>query len=288
MNPNIISNPSQLPKDFLIILKNSIQVKPTGKFFVLPEGTYAFSQDSNELMDIYNSVQRAKQPAQANTSGLIFPMLYVGNPGTGKTYTARELAVATGRKFLRIGFKYGINFESILREYDKDLGWKMTEFYNLLVSQEHAVVLLDEFNIHGVDQKSFQILLDDQAQIEVFGQTITKNPNIQYILAINPQDTQTDPISFAIEDRCVEVYFSLTDKAMQGITAIPQNRFDVIKWVYQKFEIPYSIRTLQKCNMLSLEEFKSHVAALLKRRADEKHDPKVLEAPEFMAKTKGW
>lgn len=275
---------SKLTKEFLKMLKDNTVVKATGKFFVLPEGTFPFTQDIAELESLMDTINKPKHTA---TNSILFPMLYVGNPGTGKTYQARELARATNRKFLRIGFKFGINFESILREYDKDLGWKYTEFYNILTSQEPTVVLFDEFNIHGVDQKSFQILLDDQDEIEVFGQTIKKNLNIQYILAINPQDTQTDPISFAIEDRCVEVFFSLTDKAMIGITAVPQSRFDIIKWVYQKFEVPYSIRTLQKCDKLSVDEFKMHIAALLKRRKDD-FDPKIIESVEMNAKLKGW
>lgn len=274
----------KLTKEFLLLLKENTVVKPTGKFFILPEGTFPFTQDSNELLEIMKVVMK---PTQQTTGGILFPMLYVGNPGTGKTYQAKELADTTNRKFLRIGFKYGINFESILREYDKDLGWKYTDFYNILTSTTPAVVLFDEFNIHGVDQKSFQILLDDQDHIEVFGQTIKKNPNIQYILAINPQDTQTDPISFAIEDRCVEVFFSLTDQTMLGITAIPKTRFDIVKWVYQKFEIPYSIRTLQKCNQLTREEFKLHISALLKRRKDD-FDPKIIESVEMNAKLQGW
>lgn len=266
-------------------LKDSIEVKPTGKFFVFGKDTFPFTNDPVELEKILIAVDKPKVSYAG--AGRLFPLLYVGNPGTGKTYQAKELADTTGRKFLRIGFKFGINFESILREYDKETGWKYTEFYKILTSKEPAVVLFDEFNIHGVDQKSFQILLDDGPVIEVFGVTIHKNPNIQYILAINPQDTQTDPISFAIEDRVVEVYFELSDKDMMGIAAMPKSRFDIIKWVFQKFEIPYSIRTLQKCNLLSKEEFKAHITALLKRRK-ENFDTKIVNSVEMESKLVSW
>lgn len=266
-------------------LKDAIVVKPTGKYFVFGTDSFPFTNDATELERILTAVDKPKSSYHAGE--VLFPLLYVGNPGTGKTYQARELATATGRRFLRIGFKFGINFESILREYDKELGWKYTEYYKLLRSKEPAVVLFDEFNIHGVDQKSFQILLDDGPVIEVFGETVEKNPNIQYILAINPQDTQTDPISFAIEDRVVEVYFDLTDKEMLGITAMPKTRFDIIKWVFQKFEIPYSIRTLQKCNLLSKEEFKQHITALLKRRKED-FDVKIISSVEMEGKLVAW
>jgi MoxR-like ATPase len=266
-------------------LKEHIVVKPTGKFFIFGKNSYPYTTDSKELEKI---IAAEEAPKSSYIEGeRLFPLLYVGNPGTGKTYQAKELADTTSRKFLRIGFKFGINFESILREYDKELGWKYTEFYKVLVSKEPAVVLFDEFNIHGVDQKSFQILLDDGPVIEVFGETIHKNPNIQYILAINPQDTQTDPISFAIEDRVIEVYFELTDKEMLGITAMPKTRFDIIKWVFQKFEIPYSIRTLQKCNLLSKEEFKQHITALLKRRKED-FDVKIINSVEMESKLVSW
>jgi len=266
-------------------LKDALVVKPTGKFFVFGTDSYPFTTDASSCEEILKKVDAPKSTYTAG--GRLFPLLYVGNPGTGKTYQAKELADTTGRKFLRIGFKFGINFESILREYDKELGWKYTEFYKVLTSKESAVVLFDEFNIHGVDQKSFQILLDDGPVIEVFGETIHKNLNIQYILAINPQDTQTDPISFAIEDRVVEVYFELTDKEMLGITAMPKTRFDIIKWVFQKFEIPYSIRTLQKCNLLSKEEFKAHITALLKRRKED-FDVKIINSVEMEGKLMAW
>jgi len=266
-------------------LKAAIIVKPTGKFFVFGTDVFPFTNDPIELERILKAADKPKTSYHAGEA--LFPLLYVGNPGTGKTYQARELALATARKFLRIGFKFGINFESILREYDKELGWKYTEYYKLLRSKEAAVVLFDEFNIHGVDQKSFQILLDDGPVIEVFGETIEKNPNIQYILAINPQDTQTDPISFAIEDRVVEVYFDLTDKEMLGITAMPKTRFDIVKWTFQKFEIPYSIRTLQKCNLLSKEEFKAHITALLKRRKED-FDVKIINSVEMEGKLVAW
>lgn len=274
-----------LTQDDLKRLKEAIVVKPTGKFFVFENGTFPFTNDVSELEKIIEAISRPKTTYKE--ADRLFPLLYVGNPGTGKTYQARELALSTGRKFLRIGFKFGINFESILREYDKELGWKYSEFYKILTSNEPAVVLFDEFNIHGVDQKSFQILLDDGPVIEVFGETIKKNPNIQYILAINPQDTQTDPISFAIEDRVVEVYFELTDKEMLGIAAMPKTRFDIIKWVFQKFEIPYSIRTLQKCNLLSKEEFKLHITALLKRRKED-FDVKIINSVEMEGKLTAW
>ena len=266
-------------------LKDAIVVKPTGKYFIFGTDSFPFTNDATELERILVAVDKPKSSYHAGEA--LFPLLYVGNPGTGKTYQARELATTTGRRFLRIGFKFGINFESILREYDKELGWKYTEYYKLLCSKEPAVVLSDEFNIHGVDQKSFQILLDDGPVIEVFGETVEKNPNIQYILAINPQDTQTDPISFAIEDRVVEVYFDLTDKEMLGITAMPKTRFDIIKWVFQKFEIPYSIRTLQKCNLLSKEEFKQHITALLKRRKED-FDVKIISSVEMEGKLVSW
>lgn len=266
-------------------LKDAMVVKPTGKFFVFGKDSFPFTTDPVECERILKAVDAPK--VTYSSGDKLFPLLYVGNPGTGKTYQAKELADTTGRRFLRIGFKFGINFESILREYDKELGWKYTEFYKVLTSKEPAVVLFDEFNIHGVDQKSFQILLDDGPVIEVFGETIHKNPNIQYILAINPQDTQTDPISFAIEDRVVEVYFELTDKEMLGITAMPKSRFDIIKWVFQKFEIPYSIRTLQKCNLLSKEEFKAHITALLKRRKED-FDVKIINSVEMEGKLVSW
>jgi MoxR-like ATPase len=274
-----------LSKADLTRLKEAIVVKPTGKYFVFGTDTFPFTNDPVELAKILVSVDKPK--VSYHEGEQLFPLLYVGNPGTGKTYQARELATLTGRRFLRIGFKFGINFESILREYDKELGWKYTEYFGILKSKEPAVVLFDEFNIHGVDQKSFQILLDDGPVIEVFGETIEKNPNIQYILAINPQDTQTDPISFAIEDRVVEVYFDLTDREMLGITAMPKTRFDIIKWVFQKFEIPYSIRTLQKCNLLSKEEFKQHITALLKRRKED-FDIKIINSVEMEGKLVAW
>lgn len=267
-------------------LKDAIVIKPTGKFFIFGKDSYPFTNDPVELEKILASVDRPKT-SYSSSGEKLFPLLYVGNPGTGKTYQAKELADTTGRKFIRIGFKFGINFESILRDYDKELGWKYSEFWNVLTGTEKAVVLFDEFNIHGVDQKSFQILLDDGPVIEVFGRTITKNPNIQYILAINPQDTQTDPISFAIEDRVVEVYFDLTDTEMLGIAAMPKTRFDIVKWVFQKFEIPYSIRTLQKCNLLSKEEFKLHITALLKRRKAD-FDPKIINSVEMEGKLVAW
>lgn len=268
-------------------LKEAIIVKPTGKFFVFGDQSFPFTTDPSKCEEILIKIDTPK--VSYSSTDKLFPLLYVGNPGTGKTYQAKQLADTTGRKFLRIGFKFGINFESILREYDKELGWKYTEFYNVLTdpTEPPVVVLLDEFNIHGVDQKSFQILLDDQPYIVVFGNTIKKNPNIQYILAINPQDTQTDPISFAIEDRVVEVYFELTDKEMLGITAMPKGRFDIIKWVFQKFEIPYSIRTLQKCNLLSKEEFKAHITALLKRRKED-FDVKIINSIEMESKLVSW
>lgn len=266
-------------------LKDAIVVKPTGKFFVFGDDVYPFTNDAVELEKILIAADKPKTSYAKGDK--IFPLLYVGNPGTGKTYQAAELARTTGRRFLRIGFKFGINFEAILREYDKETGWKYSEFYKVLTSEEPAVVLFDEFNIHGVDQKSFQILLDDGPIIEVFGTSITKNPNIQYILAINPQDTQTDPISFAIEDRVVEVYFDLTDREMLGIAAMPKTRFDIVKWVFQKFEIPYSIRTLQKCNLLSKEEFKAHITALLKRRQED-FDVKIINSIEMEGKLSAW
>lgn len=275
-----------LTQDDLKRLKEAIEVRPTGKFFVFGKDSYPFTSDPVELERILKAVD-APKTSYATSGDRLFPLLYVGNPGTGKTYQAKELADTTGRKFLRIGFKFGINFEAILREYDKELGWKYSEFYKILVGTEPAVVLFDEFNIHGVDQKSFQILLDDGPVIEVFGETITKNPNIQYILAINPQDTQTDPISFAIEDRVVEVYFDLTDREMLGIAAMPKTRFDIVKWVFQKFEIPYSIRTLQKCNLLSKEEFKAHITALLKRRKED-FDVKIINSVEMEGKLSAW
>ena len=71
-------------------LKEAIVVKPTGKFFVFGKDSYPFTNDPIELEKILRAVDKPKTTYVAGAR--LFPLLYVGNPGTGKTYQAKELA----------------------------------------------------------------------------------------------------------------------------------------------------------------------------------------------------
>jgi hypothetical protein len=150
-------------------------------------------------------------PANAQTMNTGFTDLprvsmFVGQPDTGKTYMAFELAKQHKIEPILIMCRDNLNLETLLEDFkliDGKPAYTESLAIKALSGTDNAIIILDEFNtlLTGV-MKTFQPIFDTTSPtFEYKGKIYTKNLNCKFFVTLNDKDKGISVIPNAILSR---------------------------------------------------------------------------------------
>lgn len=138
--------------------------------------------------------------------------IYVGQPDTGKTYRAQQLAQDFNVPHILIMARDNLNLETLLEDFtlvDGKPVFQESLAIKMLSGTEPGLIIIDEFNtlLTGV-MKTLQPLLDTTSKtFEYKGKIYNKNLNCKFILTLNDKDKGISIIPDAILSRSKILYF---------------------------------------------------------------------------------
>lgn len=142
--------------------------------------------------------------------------IYVGQPDTGKTYRAQQLAQDFNVPHILIMARDNLNLETLLEDFtliDGKPVFQESLAIKMLSGTEPGLIIIDEFNtlLTGV-MKTLQPLLDTTSKtFEYKGKIYNKNLNCKFILTLNDKDKGISIIPDAILSRSKIEYFDQPD-----------------------------------------------------------------------------
>lgn len=166
----------------------------------------------------YNIFIAPKATAQTNVAFSTLPRctIYVGQPDTGKTYKALQLAKDLNVDSLLLMARDTLNLETLLEDFTLVEGkpvFQESLAIKMLSGTENGIIIIDEFNtlLTGV-MKTLQPLLDTTSTtFEYKGKVYKKNMNCKFILTLNDKDKGISVIPDAILSRSKLEYFEQPD-----------------------------------------------------------------------------
>jgi hypothetical protein len=140
--------------------------------------------------------------------------IFVGQPDTGKTYRAEEIARQCGIEPLFKMCRDNLNLETLLEDFklvDGKPAFEESLAIKMMSDPEKRryIIIFDEFNtlLTGV-MKTFQPILDDTSTtFEYRGKVYQKNPNCKFILTLNDKDKGISIVPDAILSRVELTFF---------------------------------------------------------------------------------
>jgi len=187
------------------------------------------------------------------------PLLIKGEPGTGKTMLAEEIALALGKPLIRWHIKSTSKAQQGLYEYDavsrlrdSQLGDGRVEdiknyirpgkLWEAFTAQEQAVLLIDEIDKADIEFPNDLLLELDRMEFFVYetGETISAVHRPIVVITSNNEKEQPD----AFLRRCFFHFISFPDKAtMEKIVEVhyPQIRKNLIK---EALEVFFEVREI--------------------------------------------
>ena len=231
----------------------------SGKIKVQNKDGYRIYTDGNKFVPITNPDETTKlyyetfiqattvmPVTSASFDSLPRCTIYVGQPDTGKTYKAQNIAKELGIPSLLIMARDNLNLETLLEDFtlvDGKPVFQESLAIKMLSGTENGIIIIDEFNtlLTGV-MKTLQPLLDTTSTtFEYKGKVYTKNPNCKFILTLNDKDKGISVIPDAILSRSKVQYFTTPD-----INTLAQ-------WTGQSDTFVKNVLTLYKTlNLLSI------------------------------------
>jgi len=187
------------------------------------------------------------------------PLLIKGEPGTGKTMLAEEIALALGKPLIRWHIKSTSKAQQGLYEYDavsrlrdSQLGDGRVEdiknyirpgkLWEVFTAQEQAVLLIDEIDKADIEFPNDLLLELDRMEFFVYetGETISAVHRPIVVITSNNEKELPD----AFLRRCFFHFISFPDKAtMEKIVEVhyPQIRKNLIK---EALEVFFEVREI--------------------------------------------
>jgi adenylate kinase family enzyme len=212
-------------------------------------------------------------------------MMFVGQPDTGKTYLAEQIAKECGITPLFKMCRDNLNLETLLEDFklvdgkpmfEESLAIKMMSDPN----KGKYILILDEFNtlLTGV-MKTFQPIFDDTSTtFEYRGKIYNKNMNCKFIVTLNDKDKGISVVPDAILSRVELRWFDPTPTT----TISNWTKVD-IEWVNKLFDVYkilgltsiFGTRQIKILNGKTSDKIKNHLYGLCKMT---KTDPEILES----------
>jgi hypothetical protein len=208
--------------------------------------------------------------------------MFVGQPDTGKTYRAEEIAKQCGITPLFKMCRDNLNLETLLEDFklidgkpvfDESLAIKY------MTDNDRHIIIFDEFNtlLTGV-MKTMQPLFDDTSTtFEYRGKVYKKNMNCKFIVTLNDKDKGISVVPDAILSRVELTFFDpVTTNVISKWTSVP------IEWINNLFNIYkvlgitniFGTRQIKILSGKSIERIKNHLYGLCKMT---KTDDKLLD-----------
>ena len=173
---------------------------------------------NEETIQMYYQTFIVQNVAAKNTTFDALPRctIFVGQPDTGKTYKAQQIASDYNVPHILIMARDNLNLETLLEDFtlvDGKPVFKESLAIKMLSGTEPGLIIIDEFNtlLTGV-MKTLQPLLDNTSKtFEYKGKVYNKNLNCKFILTLNDKDKGISIIPDAILSRSKIVYFNQPD-----------------------------------------------------------------------------
>lgn len=173
---------------------------------------------NDETVQLYYKTFIAPDVAKTNATFDDLPRctIFVGQPDTGKTYKAQQIASDFNVPHILIMARDNLNLETLLEDFtlvDGKPVFKESLAIKMLSGTEPGIIIIDEFNtlLTGV-MKTLQPLLDNTSKtFEYKGKIYNKNLNCKFILTLNDKDKGISIIPDAILSRSKLVYFDQPD-----------------------------------------------------------------------------
>ena len=163
--------------------------------------------------------------------------MFIGQPDTGKTYTALQIAKDCGITPLFKMCNEDMNLETFMKDFhlvdgkpvfDESLAIKK------LSGTDREIIIMDEWNTMGTGaMKTMQPILDDTStHFEYNGKLYTKNMNCKFIITLNDKDKGISIVPDAILSRSALRWF----EPVPTTTLAKWTGVD-IKWVTNLYSI---------------------------------------------------
>ena len=188
----------------------------------------------------YNLVIANKQAAPVSTFDTLPRVsMFIGQPDTGKTYLAQQIAKDCGIEPLFVMCRDNLNLETLLEDFklvDGKPAFEESLAIKKLSGTEPCIIIFDEFNtlLTGV-MKTLQPIFDDTSTtFEYRGKVYNKNMNCKFIVTLNDKDKGISIVPDAILSRCNLRFFEPvpTTKLAQW-TGVPVEKINILFNVYK-------------------------------------------------------
>ncbi len=236
---------------------------------------------------LYEKLMINKQQAQQAAKQDLFATLprvsmFVGQPDTGKTFLAEQIAKDCGIRPLFKMCRDNLNLETLLEDFklvDGKPAFEESLAIKAMSGNERHIIIFDEFNtlLTGV-MKTFQPIFDDTSTtFEYRGKIYTKNTNCKFIVTLNDKDKGISVVPDAILSRVALKWF---DPVPTSTIAKWTNVN--IEWINNLFNIykvlgltnVFGTRQIKILNGKTIDDIKNHLMGLCRMT---KTDDKLLE-----------
>lgn len=217
--------------------------------------------------------------------------IYVGQPDTGKTYQAQQLAGTFGVPHILIMARDNLNLETLLEDFtlvDGKPVFKESLAIKMLSGDHECLIIIDEFNtlLTGV-MKTLQPLLDTTSKtFEYKGKIYKKNLNCKFILTLNDKDKGISIIPDAILSRSKIIYFDQPDT--DTLASWSKQTKEYVANVYNAYKTLgllslFGTRQIQvMTTMKNVQEVTKHFEGLLSLRGMKVDMLKTLEIQRLL------
>lgn len=184
---------------------------------VLTETLHIPLTTSQEVAELYeklvlnNQVNTTKNPKDLFDT-LPRVSMFLGQPDTGKTYQAFEIAKMCGIVPLFKMCNEDMNLETFMKDFKLINGQPVFDeslAIQKLSGTEREIIIMDEWNTMGTGaMKTMQPILDDtSSHFEYNGKLYKKNMNCKFIITLNDKDKGISIVPDAILSRCTLRFF---------------------------------------------------------------------------------
>ena len=209
--------------------------------------------------------------------------MYIGQPDTGKTYQAQQLAKQCGVPHIIKMCRDNLNLETLLEDFilqDGKPGFNESLALKMMTGNDRGIIIFDEFNtlLTGV-MKTMQPIFDDTSTtFEYRGKVYNKNMNCKFIVTLNDKDKGISIVPDAILSRSHLKWFSpVPTTRLAQWTGVDLAWITELHGIYKLIGIlnifgTRQIKMLKAC--ATPEDIKNHLYGICRMR---NIDTKVLE-----------